>query len=224
MTKAEAAPDPTGSRPDEFPERQWPAYQRWATGATRAEAADAAGVASSTMGRWVKKWRTHYDTTALNARTAGLTDEAREAGCDASALVRWVERRAQWADDQQPVMEKMSALVSALLAKSLDPTSEAIDELEPGEASLVVTRIVRSIDVITRIADRLASIPSLSPVRVQETIEVELGEVVDEHTLDALFGDGDTNAEILAGLSGLRDEHQADQQSDDPADPAEENP
>ncbi len=208
MTKAEAAPDPSRARPDEFPERQWPAYQRWATGATRAEAADAVGVSNSTIGRWVKAWRADYDTTALDTRTPGFTPEISEAGSDASAAARWKENRADLAA-QEGNAEKMNALVTALLTKPLNPTDGAVDDLDAATASLVLTRVVRALDGVTRIADRLASIPSLSPVRVQETIDVQPGELVDEHLLDDLYGTGDTDDEILDDLDTVEEEFEA---------------
>ena len=209
MTTGQAAPDPAGARPDEFPERQWPAYQRWATGATRADAGDAAGVSNSTIGRWVKQWRGTYDTTALDTRTPGLTDEARQAGSDAAAVGRWVDSRAEWAEREQGTAETMAALVTALVQGPLQPTNPAIAGMEPSEAGLLLTRVYRVLTEAFRNADRLASIPSLSPVRVQETIDVQPGELVDPHLLDRMYGTGDNDDDILDDLDQVQEQFEA---------------
>ncbi len=219
MTKA---PDPAGARPNEFPETQWSAYQQWATGATRIEAAAAAGMSKTTIGRWIKQWRTHYDTDGLDVRAHGFTHDAQQAGADASALARktrWLTEREGWADRRLDTMEKVELLLGSLLNGPLAVTNKAIADMEPGEAGLLFTRLQRAMSDASRDADRYAKIPPLSPVRVQETIDVEFGERVDPQLFDGFYTNGETDAEILHDLQEIRAEHEAQREAQQAAEP-----
>ena len=177
MTKP-PAPNPNGPPPDNWETADWDAYQIWATGGTRHEAALNSGLSKTTISRRSRHWQDTYNTDNINIRPVGLTPEAQAAGSQAGVEARQIEWLARRHDLQTQVGATATKL-AALVETSVDKLATRINNgdlvLDPKETRALTLALK---DYVAA-ADRLALEPGATEGPV---ITLNFGELPDTVT------------------------------------------
>lgn len=143
--------------------RHWLAYVAWATGSTRAEAAEASGYSTGHVGRLASEWLDRWDCTDLTPNPGGLTPQDIEKGHEASAVARrlaWKARQEGLADDLGDDVETMRATLRAILQTCFTP--DRLQNVDPVEAAKVLRDVAYSMERVSKLANQAAGIPDVN--------------------------------------------------------------